>query len=508
MSDTKPRKITADDIAGHECRHVTYCPPPEPSMPDIHLIKRVTHLKDGSTIPNVVLKEDFQRKFWIEKIGSQQHREKREFADMANLHEFTCTQSQLQGLVRKKLIELTEKARKQFGKEYVPFPSDRDSMRKLARSPYLHGTDVSSTTLLKKLYMDLFPQLRSGSTMAATDTETNMFSKEQEIIMQSITMRDKVFTVIKRDFFKGHNNVEARLRETFQHHLGEDIQRRGLKWELMFVDTAGQVVVEIMRKAHAWQPDFLAIWNILFDMTKMLEALKADNIDPAIVFSHPKIVEKGYQHFDFKIGPAQKVKADGTATPLSPSQRWHVVTTPASFYMIDAMCAFRQIRQGQQEEPSYGLDAIMDKTIKRNKLTFEEAEGYKEGDWHRYMQEFAKFEYVVYNVFDCVGMELLDEETSDLNLNFPLYSGPSDYAVFPSQPKKLCNKLFFHLLKDDRVLASTSDQMRTPEDDLTVHGKGWISMLPAHLVMDTGLKCLEEISGQSTNIRVAVGDPQ
>jgi len=192
--------------------------------------------------------------------------------------------------------------------------------------------------------------------------------------------------------------------------------------------------------------------------------------------------------------------------PLSPSQQWHYAICPSSFYLIDAMCAFRQIRTGQQEEPDYKLDSIMERYIERNKLKFTEAEGYIEKEWHVFMQAFYKFEYVVYNVFDCVGMEILDEKTNDLSLNFPLYSGPSDYSVFPSQPKKLCNKLYFHLLKEDRVLASTSDEMRTLEDDLTVNGKGWITMLPAHMVEETGLKCILEMKGIATKIFAGVGD--
>lgn len=497
------QKPANEEIAGYECRHVVYCPPPQPGMDDIHLIKRVIHFKDGTTKPNLVAKPNFERKFWIEQPGQQNHREKREFADRSNLIEIVTTESKMEATVRRKLRELTEKSIRRFG---LPWPGDRDNLRKLNRSPYLYGTDVTSTTLIKKMYQDMFPDQRSASTVATTDTETNMFSKEQEIIMQTLTMKDRVLTVIKRDFFKGHSDVENRLRECFNRRLADDIRARGLKWEIKFVDTAGQIVVEIMKAAHEWMPDFLAIWNIKFDMVKMLEALKADNIDPAKVFSDPRIVAQGYEHFEFKIGQAMKKKADGGHTPLAPSAQWHVVTCPASFYFIDAMCAYRQIRQGQQEEPSYALDALMDKHIKRQKLKLEEADGFREGEWHRFMQEFYKFDYVVYNVFDCIGMEILDEKTGDLNLNFPLYSGPSDYAVFPSQPKKLCNKLFFHLLKEDRVLGCTSDDMTDENDKLTVIGKGWITMLPAHLVMDNGLRIMQEMHNVPSNIRVGVGD--
>lgn len=503
MSAQKQQLPPKEDLLGYECRHATYCPPIERGGRDLHLIKRIAHYKGGIQIPQVIPKWDFERKFWVTQVGQQNHREKREFADKSQLIEVVCTQSKLKDTVRTKLIELTERSRKKFG---FKFPSSRASLRELARIPYLYGTDVSSTTLIKKMYQDMFPDLRSPSVVAATDTETNMFSKEQEIIMQTISMKDKVCTVIKRDFFKGHTEVEKRLRECFEFHLGDIMKARGIEWEVVFVDTAGQVVVEIMKRAHAWMPDFLAIWNIKFDMIKMEEALQADGIDPAVVFSDPAVVAAGFQHYNFKIGPSQKVTASGVVKPLGFHEQWHVVTTPASFYFIDAMCVYRQVRQGQQEEPSYGLDALMEKHIKRRKLKFKEADGFREGEWHKFMQEFYKYEYVIYNVFDCIGMEMLDEKTGDLNLNFPLYSGPSDYSIFPSQPKKLCNKLFFHLLKEDRILAATSDEMRVEFDDQTVIGKGWITMLPAHLVMDNGLKIVEEMAGVPTNIRVGVGD--
>src|SRR5690349_1541434 len=108
MSNKNQQKYTAEDVVGHECRHVVYCPPPQQGMDDIHLIKRVTHFKDGTTRPNITVKRNFERKFWIEQVGQQNHREKREFADMANLVEVVTTESKMTQTVRKKLIEMTE----------------------------------------------------------------------------------------------------------------------------------------------------------------------------------------------------------------------------------------------------------------------------------------------------------------------------------------------------------------------------------------------------------------
>lgn len=486
--------IPKEQIKGIECRHVTYCPPSEYGQPDLHIIKQIVHTTTGERIARLVPKYDYKRKFYITKPAFRKHKEKREFEEMDRLSEFTCTESTM-------LSRIKQALNIQGG--------NNNRLRTIARSPYLYGVDISSTSVIKQAYKEAYPGLQSEHSMAATDTETDMDTGE--IIMQSITMKDKVFTAILKSFFVGYADVERRLQEAFVKYLEDDIKARGLVWEIKLVDTPADIVIEIANKAHEWKPDFLAIWNIMFDMEKMLQALDKKGINPARIFSDPSVPEE-YRHFNFKIGPAQKVKADGSVTPLSPSQRWHSVSCPASFQFIDAMCAYRHIRTGRPEEPSYGLDYIMNKNVQRKKLKFAEADdfvnadGSVDGAWHEYMQAYHKFEYTVYNLFDCIGMEILDEKTADLSMNLSLYSGASDYSIFNSQPKKLCNDFHFHLLKRNRVLATTSDQMRQPFDDLTVNGKGWISMLPAHLVMDNGLKCLTETPGLPSNIRAGVGD--
>lgn len=488
-------EFTKDDILGHECKHVTYCPPVGDRDTDYHVIKRVTHLKNGTMIPNVAIEEDFKFNIWVTKKGRRTYKEKREFGEMEDLDIIETTRSKLVRNIQAKL-EIKSGGR-------------NNNLRELAKSPYLYGTDVPSTTLLKRAMMDRSPDLRSPYTVAPTDTETNMFSPEQEIIMQSITMKERVFVAIKRSFFGGERSDEAikqKLRSMFTYYLGDLEKSRNITLEIALVDTSGQVVVEVMKRAHAWKPDFLAIWNIKFDMKKMLEALKADHIDPADVFSDPKVVKEGCQTFEFVIGRDTKEKDDGSSKPLMNHEQWHYAICPASFYFVDAMCVYRQVRQGQQEEHSYALDALLNKHIKRGKLKFTEADGFKEGEWHKFMQSNYKYEYVIYNIFDCIGMEMLDEETFDLSLSFPLFSNASDFAVFPSQPKKLNNKLYFELLKDSRVSGSTSSEMANEDDTKTVNGQGWITMLYPHQTMDNGLPLLTAAADEPTTIYIGCGD--
>lgn len=482
-------KQKPEDIVAIECRHATYCPPPYGQDIDLHVIKQIVHFADGTTKPRVSFKENFEQPFWVTKKGRRNHKEKKEHESLDNVQKYSSTVHRLPARVAEALGKYASKPR----------------LKQLAISPYLYGTDITSSAVIKRMHMTKYPGVATPMTMAATDVETDMSGGPEDIVMQTLSFKDRVFTAVVKKFVAGYSNPEAQLQKLMLHYLGDDVRERNIKWEVVFVETAADVVMEVMKRAHEWQPDFLAIWNIEFDMNKMIDALEQANIDPADVMSDPA-VPRSYRHFNFKLGPAKKVTAEGKETPLTPSQRWHSVSTPASFIFIDAMCAYRQIRTGSQEEPSYSLDAIMNKEIERTKLKFTEADGYTDKAWHIFMQANYPLEYIIYNVFDCIGMEILDEKTTDLSISLAMFSGTSDYARFNSQPTRLCNDYHWYLLENGHVLGSTSSEMKDENDELTVNGRGWITMLSAHQVLDNGLKCIGEYANVPSNARGFVGD--
>jgi hypothetical protein len=363
------------------------------------------------------------------------------------------------------------------------------------------------------MYMDKYPDHKSYYTAAPFDTETDVVNGTDEITMGTISHGPKIFTAIQKSFMAGQSDVLNRLQAAFHKYLGAFIENRRLEWEVVLVDREIDVVTACFNKAHEWKPDFVSIWNITFDMEKMLKACERAGVDPAKVFSDPSVPD-AYKFFKFKKGPNQKVTASNKVTPIKPSAQWHTVYTPASFYFIDAMCAYRHIRTGSQEEPSYSLDAILKKYEKdilkkypfAGKLKFPEADGYQGLEWHQFMQTNHKIEYVIYNVFDSISMQILDEITQDLCLILPLYSEHSDFENFKSQPRRLADKLHYFALDNGKVFGSTSDEMANELDGLTVGLDGWIVTLPAHLVTDNGMKVIAENPYQPTNIRGHVGD--
>jgi len=473
-------------IKAIECRFAVHVPS-KYDQNDLHVIKEIIHFEDGTTKPNLRLIENYKRPFYITKKGFRNHKSKKEREEISKLNKYTSTQAMLEDNVLKALEEPWR-----IGKL-------RGGLREVCRSPYVYGTDIATSCLIKKAYQDKYPGIFTPFSLAVFDVETNMLDGSNNVILATLSFKDKVFTAINADFVKDYVNVEERLQKLLKKYIGDTVKERGIVWETQICSSPAMCIVEVFKRAHKWMPDWVAIWNQDFDIPKSIAMLKNEGIDPATVFSDPSIPNK-YQFFDYKLGARQKVTASGKKSPIPIQEQWHSVITPASFYVIDAMCAYRLIRQGKALLPSYSLDSVMDTEINRTKLKFDEAEGYLGPDWHIFMQRNHPLEYVIYNVFDCVGMELLDDKTKDLQLRLPIMAELSDFQNFKSQPRRLCDDIHFQCIESGYVMASTSDRMGDEFDSLTVDSDQWIINLAAHLNEDNGLQLIEEMPDVRTNI--------
>jgi hypothetical protein len=485
------KKKLPENVLGYECRHVVFCEPQNPRDDDFHLVKEIVHYTDGTTRPNLRLWKNYQRPFYVTKQAKRNHEDKKEWEKVEHLNVFQCRQTDL---IRKAAAAIGE-------------PWFKGNLRKLARSPYLYGADILSTATLKADYQNKFPNLITPYQAAAFDIETDVLHGTNGPILSTIAYQDKVYTVIKKSFVEGYSNVIPRLHELMEKYIGDYMRKRKMSWEPVLVDDTLEVATGCIYKAHEWKPDFLAIWNMDFDIPRIVEVMEKCGVNPADVFSDP-CVPPQYRHYEYKRGPSQKVTASGKMMPIKPAGRWHTVFTPASFYVIDAMCAYRHIRNQMAEEQSYSLDAILNKHLKVGKLKFTEASHLPEGTlpWHIFMQEHYPLEYTIYNVFDTVSMLELDDEIKDLQFTLPMFSGYSDFQNFKSQPRRIVDKLHYFCQENDLVIATTSDEMATEEDELTIGLDDWIITLPAHLVEDNGLRVIKDMPELATNIRAHVGD--
>lgn len=492
MSTDKPTVIPKESVIEYpiECRFATYVRSKNDYENDVHFVKEQIHDPvTGKLKPNLRKVTNFQRNFYVTKKGMQNHTSKKEWISLNDVNEFKSTQSKLQ-----------YSAAKALGKPYF-----KGSMRDLQESPFLYGTDISSTAILKQNYRNKWDVI-TPATNAVFDTETDVINGTEQIVMATVSFKERLITVIHADFVKGYTDVINRIHVLTQKYLSEVFETRKIKAEIVIVPTEIDIVKVSMAKAHEWMPDFLSVWNLPFDIKKIIAACDRANVAIEDIMSDPS-VHPDYRVFKFKEGPAKKITASGVVMSYKPAARWHSITCPASFCWIDAMCAYKAIRTGSPEEKSYSLDAILGKELKISKLKFQEADHIKDGlKWHQFMQSKYPLEYVVYNMFDCISMEMLDEKTLDLQLSLPMFSGSSDYANFNSQPKRFSDAMHHFCLLNNKVVGSTSGEMKEEEDSETTDLAGWITMLPSHLVADNGLCIIEENENLRTNLRIHVGD--
>lgn len=453
------QNFSDEDIIGVECKHVVYSPSREQGdYNDALIAKEVVHLKDGRFIPRLHIEENYKRTFYIER--NQNYQEKKTQQKVSRLQSFSTTQRNLMPSIGRA-----------FGRGKL-----NGGLRTVARNPYLYGADITTPTLFKQEYRERHPNCISANRVAVFDIETDVvFGKGDKPICMSLTFKDKVYFAALREWVGTNPNYIAELQAAAKKYIGDHIEARGITIEIEVLDTPGQMVVETFKRAHLWMPDFVTVWNINFDLPKCLKVLKDEGIDPALVFSDPSVPDK-YKFFKYKEGSATKTTATGRVDSIHPAERWHTAECPASFFLIDSMCVYKRVRVAKQNESSYGLDAVMKRNLKDlGKLKFAEADAYTGLQWHVFMQENYKVEYSVYNIFDCIGVELLDEKIKDLQLVITTQSRASEYTIYNSQPRRLVDDYYFFCRARGYVVASCSDEMVHELDQYVTNMKGWIN---------------------------------
>lgn len=478
-------QVLPEGVIGYECKHAFYSTSTR-RRSDLLTVKLVVHYADGRREPVVHTIPDFKRSFWITKEGHRNHTDKKEWELASRLDRYETTQ-----------IMLNERIAKVLGKSNL-----KESTRRLARSPFLYGCDITTPVLIKHKYMHAFPDAITEHQVAVVDIETDVVHGTGEIVTISITFKDKVIQATVKSFVKDEPDPVNRLKLLFTKYLGEYEKSRNIKYETVLCDTPAEAIQIVFAKAHEWKPDIMSGWNIDYDLTKMIEALEKAGIDPAEVFNAPEVPPE-YRYFKYIPGAAQKVTADGDVTPLHPADRWHVVESPASFAFIDYMCLYKKLRTAKGNEADYKLNTILEKVLGVRKLRFEEAAHVEGQDlkWHHFMQSRYPLEYCIYNTFDCIGVECANDSTKDMSSALAVQIGHSEYSKFPSQPRRTCDDLHFFVQEHQRIMGTTSDMMVDDLDQYVLSMRDWIVTLPSHQTDDNGLCCLEGLPNHRTHIR-------
>lgn len=477
-------------VVARECRFAIHVPERHNLRPDLHLVKEQLHMSDGTIRPAIRFIQNFERPFWATIKNRRTYKQKKEWEHIDNLVEYKCTDSQLRDRVAKAL-ELN----------YT-----NDHLKKLLASPYIYGTDISAASLIKKQYMDQYPNHRTPFTVATFDTETKTINGITYIKLATIAFQNKVFTVVHKDLIRNISNLDLELNRLMDKYLPQ--YRDKLEAKILVCETEVDMLREVFQKAHEWSPDILAIWNMNYDIPKVLATLDRYGVAYEDILCDPKI-PKSARVCKYKEGKKKKVTASGKVTPINPASQWHTLILTASFYVLDAMCIYKQLRLAKQEEPSYSLDAILNKELGSRKLTFTAADNYHGLKWHEFMQEHYPVEYIVYNRYDCISMLELDAKIKDLSYTISEFAGVTEFERFNSQPKKIADALYFYLLDQNYILGSVgyddNDDGKDDDEDSVLDLKNWIITLPAELQV-SGLKLIAGNDDIATNIRAMVYD--
>lgn len=495
------------EVVARECRFSVHVPKKTPEDDDWHMVKENVHYSDGTIEPRIRLIKNFERPMWVTKPAFRNHKEKKEFEKMDRLMRKSVTQSDLRNAVAKA----------------VGMDWSRGGLRELSANPFIYGTDISSTCIIKQTqYRAKWPKAVTAFSVCTFDTETSMVDEHGTIIMASAAYKDKVVFCVRKDMVEKYSDPKARFETACRKYLEpyfnvEPGKPLPFTVEWLIGDDEVDTVRKVFNRIHEWRPDFVAIWNIDFDITKVLEACKRADINPEDILCDPSVPPQ-IRRCHYKRGLQRKVTAAGKSQPINPASQWHSLFLTASFYVIDAMCVYRLLRLSKQELSEYNLDYVLKANNLKGKLNFTEADGYEKDSWHTFMQTNFIFEYMVYNIIDSYAMLMLDKKTKDLSNTLPDFAASTDFWDFNSQPKRLRDAMFWYgLAKHNRVIGTVAPRPKEKEvavyvpqsgdgedfidedeegggegdEEMTVLSrKGWVLTLPAHLNV-LGLKLLK-----------------
>lgn len=453
-----------------ECKHARYfLPNNKETKGDVVLVKGVEHYEDGTSKKVIKPISNYKRSFYITKPAFRNHKEKKEWEKESRLQKFSCLQRDLPYAIRRAFGEI---------------PSQHERYEMVARSPYLYGADTSTSTLIKNRLDAKMRDKGFDNTpyeIMALDLETDVVRGTGEIITGAVVNLDVAYcyyTQAYEDQGLSARDLKERTFEKIKELLSPRIDISNIKFVIEKVENPVDVSIQLLARIHEHNPDILAIWNMTFDINKIIESFEDANLDIADYFCHPS-VPREYRQFKFVEAPLSRVTASGKKQTKHVAELWHKVICPNGFITIDAMCFYKLARVAKGMQSSYSLDYITGMEGVGGKLKFDIGE-MPMLKWHQEMSTKWKAEYLAYNIYDCLVMCQLDDVTKDLQIVLPMLCGHSDFDKFTSTPRRLSDDVEFECRKRGLVMGTTSDNMETELDRLVVGMDQWIVTLPAH----------------------------
>ena len=387
--------------------------------------------------PKLSILRNVSRPFWITKIEHRNHEYKKEFEDLDKCDRYQATDDELQRSIADALG---------LGFGY-------HSVRSLCRSPYLYGADISTETLIKQRYLEKSAGIPYNITVGALDIESDVVTEEINAI--TYIHGDQIYTAASKKYMRKETEdgrfVDAGMEDlqaSIDTLVADDIKNHGFHANLYIADDEVTLIKWIFDRIHECKSDFISIWNMCFDIPRIIDRLKKHKVDPADVMCHPDVPA------DARIC---KWRED-TSKVDHFTDRWDWFSLSGYSQFIDSMLLYSRLRKARGRESSYSLDAIAAKELGDSKIHFGKITD------HQYMQKHRFCDYVAYNIKDVILLILLDRKCSDV-ANMVGLSGTTLLCDYSRQTRLVQNYAYAKAKRDGKVPASVSDNMYTEYDE-------------------------------------------
>lgn len=418
---------------------------------------------------------NYERPFWVTKPACRNHSYKKEYELERNLDMYTVPQNEMAS----RICEI-------FGER----PSPWKTVNKVcASNPYIYGADVSPCMILKKQLADAAGDKSIHDYhVGFLDIESSMLGGNEIILITYVDMKNlKIHTGILSDF--SDDDVEN-IKQLYYDKMS-DMENQltdeakgilsNLKFELDIrkFDREIDVIRFAFKAIHHHKPDFVGIWNISYDIPQILDRINKLEHDPSSIMCHPEVPHK------FR----KVIYRPDTNPDKNWADLWHWTEVAGYTQFIDSMALYSILRNSGGREASYSLDHILKKEIGAGKLDL----GYLS---HQQMQREYFSYYTVYNIYDSLGMGVMEEKNHDVLTMNQLVSDDGLLRNFGNQTVQLKNYTYCYCRRKGQVPAAVGSAKMSVEGDDEIVNVGGNVLSPLQ-TRNTGVNIVKELNTET-----------
>jgi len=434
----------------------------------------VANIKNVDTgVSELMIVEDPTVKVWVTKPGRRNYSEKKEYAPMDELDMFNT-----------KYCEIGRTLAKALGQN-VGYGNGYFNQRKLMTSPYVYGADIDIGVRIKGMFRKMNPRNPPGYNVGTLDIESSVVGNNEIILISFINGDGNCYCSIFKPFFREGEGIEAvkkkfetRVNKQFRDALKPKIQElydhHPLNIHYFESDHEVEVIKWIFQQIHQCKPDFVVIWNMGYDIPRIIERLTFLGEDPADVMCHPEVPKR------LRICKYNKDKGK-PGDHITDHWDWFQLSGYTQF--IDAMQLYGRLRKAKGRDVNYKLDYIGAKELGAGKLDF------GQNRTHYDMQTKDFVGYTVYNIVDNAILYLMNWKNNDVR-NLMNLIGPSRLEDFSKQTVQLKNTFYEWLLPQGKVPASIGEPLVKDTDQYIINQGG--AVLDPLNARGTGVPILKE----------------